>query len=42
MGDKKEQEQMHGKNAEFYVKEGGKWFLLGDMTTFEEKEENKE
>ena len=23
----------HGQNAEFYVKEGGKWLLLGDMTT---------
>jgi hypothetical protein len=31
-GDKKEQQEWYGKNAEFYVKEGGKWLLLGDLT----------
>jgi hypothetical protein len=24
-----------GKNVEFYVKDGGKWLLLGDMTVNE-------
>lgn len=31
-GDKKELQEWYGKNAEFYVKEGGKWLLLGDLT----------
>jgi len=30
--DKKETKEAGGKNAEFYIKEGGKWLLLGDMT----------
>jgi hypothetical protein len=30
--DKKETKEAGGKNVEFYVKEGGKWLLLGDMT----------
>jgi hypothetical protein len=34
-GDKKETKDSKGRNAEFYVKEGGKWLLLGDMTTRE-------
>jgi hypothetical protein len=42
-GDKKEPKTFYGKNAEFYVKEGGKWLLLGDMTiTNEEKAEKAE
>ena len=42
-GDKKEQMNSHGQNAEFYIKEGGKWLLLGDMTTIEEdRNYNKE
>jgi hypothetical protein len=32
-GEKKVPYNFHGQNAEFYVKEGGKWLLLGDMTT---------
>jgi len=39
-GEKKELSSFHGQNAEFYIKEGGKWMLLGDMTTIKE-EENK-
>jgi hypothetical protein len=38
MGDKKEQKMMQGKNAEFYIKEKGKWLLIGDMTTHEKME----
>ena len=33
-GDKKEMAEYYGKNAEFYIKEGGKWLLLGDNTYF--------
>ena len=32
-GEKTVPYNFHGQNAEFYVKEGGKWLLLGDMTT---------
>jgi len=39
-GEKKELKEFHGQNVEFYVKEGGKWLLLGDMTTIEEAENN--
>lgn len=35
MAEKKEMKESKGKNAEFYVKEGGKWLLLGDMTVHE-------
>lgn len=28
MGDEKKQQEFKDKNAEFYVKEGGKWLLL--------------
>jgi hypothetical protein len=35
LGEKKEMKESQGKNAEFYIKEGGKWLLLGDMTTHE-------
>ena len=31
-GEKKKLQEWYGKNAEFYVKEDGKWLLLGDMT----------
>lgn len=31
-GEKKEHQEWYGKNAEFYVKESGKWLLLGDLT----------
>jgi hypothetical protein len=40
MGDKKEMKEGQGKNAEFYIKEGGKWLLLGDMTTHEDMEDD--
>jgi hypothetical protein len=40
-GDNKKMEPMRGKNAEFYVKEGSKWLLLGDMTTFENSKAGK-
>jgi hypothetical protein len=39
-GEKKELMESHGQNVEFYIKEGGKWLLLGDMTTVKEKENN--
>jgi ketosteroid isomerase-like protein len=39
-GDKKEIKESQGKNAEFYIREGGKWLLLGDMTIHEKKENN--
>ncbi len=29
-----------GKNAEFYVKEGGEWLLLGDMTIMNSSDED--
>jgi hypothetical protein len=32
MGEKSKSEEVMGKNVEFYVKEGGEWLLLGDMT----------
>ena len=35
-GDKKQEKQVVGKNVEFYVKDGGKWMLLGDMTYFDD------
>jgi len=38
-GEKKEQLNYHGQNAEFYIKEGGKWMLLGDMTTIKEEKD---
>ena len=28
-----------GQNAEFYIKENGKWMLLGDMTTIKSKKD---
>ena len=40
MGEKQWEEQISGKNAEFYVKENGSWLLLGDMTFIEEKDDD--
>src|SRR5512138_1211884 len=34
VGEKKTTNVMSGKNVEFYVKEGGKWLLIGDLTIF--------
>ena len=39
-GEKKKITESKGKNVEFYIKEGGKWLLLGDMTTHEKTENN--
>ena len=36
-GEKKELVESSGQNVEFYIKEGGKWLLLGDMTTVKEE-----
>jgi len=42
-GEKKFLKRYDGRNVEFYVKEGGKWLLLGDMTVTEgQKEKEKE
>jgi hypothetical protein len=41
-GEKKETGNSHGQNAEFYIKEGGKWLLLGDMTTILEEGNNND
>lgn len=39
-GDKKDIKTYYEKDVEFYVKEGGKWLLLGDLSiTNEQKEE---
>lgn len=35
-----EQFERSGKNTEFYVKEGGEWLLLGDMTVVDEEEDD--
>jgi hypothetical protein len=40
-GDKKDMKNYYGKNVEFYVKEGGKWMLLGDMTITDEQKAEK-
>lgn len=37
--EKKETKTYYGKNVEFYVKEGGKWLLLGDLTITNEQKE---
>lgn len=42
MGDKTIPEQMKGKNVEFYVKEGGKWQLLGDLMVETGDDEHEE
>ena len=41
-GEKKEMKESEGKNAEFYIKEGGKWLLIGDMTIHKTKDNDKE
>jgi hypothetical protein len=40
-GDQKIKMEGNGKNVEFYVKAGGKWLLLGDMTVFAEDGEDE-
>lgn len=40
MGEEVKTEEVKGKVVEFYVKEGGKWLLLGDMMTHEEEDED--
>ena len=40
IGDTKKQEEGKGKNVEFYVKEGGKWLLLGDMSVYEDMKDD--
>jgi hypothetical protein len=40
-GEAKEPQEWYGKNVEFYVKEGGKWLLLGDLTISNKVQENK-
>lgn len=39
IGEEKSQKDISGKNAEFYIKDGGKWLLLGDMTAFDDKKD---
>ena len=39
-GEEKKQETAKGRNAEFYVKVAGKWLLLGDMTVYEDEEDD--
>ena len=39
MGDEKGSKEVKGKVVEFYVLEGGKWFLLGDMMVHTEGDE---
>lgn len=38
-GEQKKENHLEGRNVEFYVKEGGKWMLFGDMTYFEEDDD---
>jgi hypothetical protein len=40
MGDKVESKDVKGKIAEFYVKDGGKWLLLGDMMVHDKAEDD--
>lgn len=42
MNDKKESKESKGKNAEFYVKEDGKWLLIGDMTVHAEDDDGED
>lgn len=39
MGENQKHVKYHGKYVEFYVKEGGKWLLLGDMTVYDPEKE---
>lgn len=41
VGDQKKQEKGQGKYTEFYVKEGGKWLCLGDMSMEEDDDEEE-
>ena len=36
-GDETTEYHYKGKNAEFFIKEDGKWMLIGDMTFWKEK-----
>ena len=38
--DEKKEKNIEGRNVEFYIKDGGKWMLLGDMTVFEEEDDD--
>lgn len=40
MGGEKGSKEIKGKIVEFYVNEGGKWLLLGDMMVHEEDEDD--
>jgi len=40
MGDKSKSKEVKGKVAEFYVKEGNQWLLLGDMMVHEDDEDD--
>ncbi len=40
MGDEKKSEEIKGKIVEFYVKEGEKWLLLGDMMVHEDEDDD--
>lgn len=40
MGDDKGSKEMKGKIVEFYVKDGGKWMLLGDMMTHADEDDD--
>ena len=40
MGDQSGSEETKGKVVEFYVKDGGKWMLLGDMMTHDEEDDD--
>ena len=35
----KKEKKMEGRNVEFYVKDGGKWMLFGDMTYFDDDDD---
>jgi len=36
-GEESKEYHYKGKNAEFYIKEDGKWMLIGDMTVWKDK-----
>ena len=38
-GEMKKEKKMEGRNVEFYVKDGGKWMLFGDMTYFDDDDD---
>ena len=38
-GDKTKEQHLEGKNVEFYIREGGNWMLLGDMTVFDDDDD---